>query len=162
MKTLFAVFFVLVSSALAAEPVCTTTESAIEATRTRTLDASVPGFLKGATITVKLADGRESTVPAEKFKVVPRAQQFVVEHTEHVIRTECSSNTPNKNRVSGLIGHGAQAGLSSSVSGPTTEVESNVGLVGGAQYQRMLNDTLSVGVQGQTNKTGSILIGIDF
>jgi hypothetical protein len=30
------------------------------------------------------------------------------------------------------------------------------------QYQRLLTEKISVGVQGQTNQTGSLMIGLDF
>ena len=130
------------------------------ATETKVINTDVPNHLKGATIIVRTADGRESSVPAEKFKVVPRKQQFLVTKTERSKTLSCSTN--KKNRVSLLGGHGAQGGLSSSQSGNLVEVESETGAVVGAQYQRMLNDTFSVGVQGQTNKTGSILLGVDF
>lgn len=163
-KSIFTmVALVLISSlAFAGDPVCSEQSSAEVATAELEIKTDVPNYLKGATITVTLADGRTSTVPAEKFKVVPRKQQFITTHTETKSVVSCTTNSPNKNRVSLLGGHGAQGGLKSSVNGNVAEVESKTGLVGGAQYQRMLNDTLSIGVQGQTNKTGSILIGIDF
>jgi hypothetical protein len=161
-KYLIALLALFSMVAFAGDPVCSEQTSAEEATAELEIKTDVPNYLKGATITVTLADGSSSTVPAEKFKVVPRLQQFITTHTATTKVVSCSTNSPNKNRVSLLGGHGAQAGLNSSVSGTTTEVESKTGLVGGAQYQRMLNDTLSIGVQGQTNKTGSLLLGIDF
>lgn len=149
--------------AFASEPVCTQQTDAAESTGQLEIKTDVPNYLKGATITVTLADGSSSTVPAEKFKVVARRQQFITTHTESKTVVSCTTNTPNKNRVSLLGGHGAQEGVTRAATSPTSAtVESNVGLVGGAQYQRMLNDRFSLGVQGQTNKTGSILIGVDF
>ena len=138
---------------------CAETTSEAVTTETLVLKTDVPAHLKGATITVRTADGRESTVPAEKFKVVPRMQQYVVTKTKQETMKTCG---PNKNRLSVLGGNGSKSGLVSSTNGKTVEVESKVGFVGGAQYQRMLNDTISLGVQGQTNKTCSLLIGIDF
>jgi hypothetical protein len=142
---------------------CTSQESAAEAKEMLEIKTDVPSHLKGAVIIVRLADGRETTVPAEKFKVVPRMQQFVVTKTEKTKVTSCVTNKPNKNRVSLLGGHGTKEGLDSRQVNPNlVEVESRTGLVGGLQYQRMLNDRISVGVQGQTNETGSLLIGLDF
>jgi hypothetical protein len=126
------------------------------------ISTDTPNHLKGAVIIVRQKDGRESVVPAERFKVVPRKQQFIVTTLETNSTISCTTNEPRKNRVSLLGGHGAQEGLTSTKTGTTVTVESNVGLVGGAQYQRMLSDRVSVGVQGQTNKTGSLLIGLDF
>jgi hypothetical protein len=129
-------------------------------TETKVISTDVPSHLKGAVIIVRRADGVESAVPAEKFKVVPRKQQFVVTKTERSKTLSCS--TSKKNRVSLLGGHGNQGGLTTTQAGSTVEVESDTGVVGGAQYQRMLNDTLSIGAQVQTNKTGSVLLGVDF
>lgn len=124
------------------------------------ITTDVPSHLKGATVTVRRADGKESTVPAEKFKVVPRKQQFVVTRVKETKTVTCSTN--KSNRVSLLGGYGARNGLSSSTDSSSTTVESSTGVVGGAQYQRMLNDRWSLGVQGQTNETGSLLFGMDF
>lgn len=154
----------LTVKALASES-CVQNEDESRATHSAEISSGYPAYLKGATITVKLADGRSSTVPAEKFKVVPRLQQFVVDEITIQKTTVCTNNAPRKNRVSGMVGHGAQEGLTSSKSASTSTVESNVGIVGGAQYQRvlpLLDDRISIGVQGQTNKTGSVLLGLDF
>lgn len=130
------------------------------------ITTDVPEHLKGATITVKTRDGRESTVPAEKFKVVPRVQQFVV--TEHSSATVKTCVVPKgvseyKNRVSALGGVGANEGLDRvQVSPSVVEVESRMGTVLGAQYQYMFADRWSVLLQGQTNKTGSLGVGFDF
>ena len=153
-------FIVAMLLSLQAYAECTEELSEEIVMETKEITTDVPSHLKGATIIVRLADGRESSVPAEKFKVVPRKQQFVVSKTERSKLLSCREN--KKNRVSLLGGHGAQSGLTSKQSGNTVEVESDVGIVGGAQYQRMLNDMLSVGAQIQTNKTGSVLLGVDF
>jgi len=162
MKTLIALLLLVSGISYAGEPTCSEQTSAEEVTGQLEINTDVPSHLKGATIIVRQADGKESSVPAEKFKVVPRKQQFLTTRTERSKVLSCTTNTPRANRVSLLGGHGSQSGLKSTSNGTTTEVESNVGLVGGAQYQRMLTDRLSVGVQGQTNKTGSVLIGVDF
>lgn len=131
---------------------------------TVTISTDVPAHLKGATIIVRRKDGKESAVPAELFKVVPRKQQRIVTRTQQSAVIACREQ-PKKNRVSGLIGHGAQSGLNANTSSQPgyATVESNVGVVGGVQYQRKLGDSpFSAGAQLQTNKTGSLLLGIDF
>lgn len=125
------------------------------------ITTDVPAHLKGATIIVRTADGRESSVPAEKFKVVPRKQQFIVSKTKQVDTTTCS-NEANKNRISLLGGNGPKEGLTRSSDGKTVTVKSKTGAVGGAQYQRLLTERLSVGGQVQTNKSVLLNIGIDF
>jgi hypothetical protein len=148
--------------AMASEPVCTDQTSAEEITGQKEINTDVPNHLKGATIIVRQADGRETSVPAEKFKVVPRKQQFVVTKTKVNHSMTCETNVPNKNRVSALGGYGAKGGLKSSTNGSVAEVESKTGAVLGLQYQRMITDRLSLGIQGQDNKTGSLVLGIDF
>jgi len=141
---------------------CTTTSSADEIKEQLEIKTDVPKHLEGAKIIVRLADGRESEVPAEKFKVVPRKQQFITTRVQSSTIMAC--NKLDKNRVSALIGRGAKNGLGrSSTNNGVTEVESNVGAVGGVQYQRVITkDGLSVGAQVQTNRTGSLMLGIDF
>ncbi len=51
------------------------------------VNTDMPKHLKGATITVTLADGKSSTVPADKFMVVPRKQQTVVGQDKLVNKT---------------------------------------------------------------------------
>ena len=162
MKKLIIALFMISNAVFAGEPVCTEQVGQTEDKEKLELTTDVPSHLKGATIIVRLADGRESSVPAEKFKVVPRKQQFIVTKLETSKVKSCTTNDPLKNRVSLLGGYGARNGLDVSTAGSTTTVESSSGVVGGLQYQRMLNDRLSFGVQGQTSETGSLLIGLDF
>jgi hypothetical protein len=134
------------------------------------VNTDVPAHLKGATITITLADGRSSTVPAEKFKVVPRKQQLIVKHDTVETTITCSTQQPiQRNRVSVLAGRGTQEGLDRNNDNAPNEVtvENKVGPIFGAQYQyktdwKVLKMPLSFGVQGQTNKTGSVMVGVDF
>lgn len=152
----------LISFSAAASENCSVKEFQDEVKETLEIKTDVPNHLKGATIIVRTADGRESSVPAEKFKVVPRKQQFIVTRTEKSKELSCTANTSRTHRVALLGGHGTQSGLKTSQSGSTVEVESKVGFVGGLQYQHMVSDRFSLGVQGQTNKSGSLLLGVDF
>lgn len=155
----YLIFFLsMISPALAED--CSTTQSEEVVTQETEIRTDVPNYLKGATITVKLANGKESAVPAERFKVVPRLQQFFVAATQKTRETTCRN--VDRNRVSVLSGHGPKSYLKTSSSPTVTEISTDVGFVGGLQYQRMLNDMISLGVQGQSNRTGSILLGLDF
>jgi len=140
---------------------CSTTSEAATIDETREITTDVPNHLKGATIFIILADGTHSSVPAEKFKVVPRKQQFVVTKTSQKDVTMCSAEQ-NKNRVSLLAGTGPKEGLERSQTGTTVTVESRTGNVGGLQYQRLLYKRLSVGAQIQSNKSGLVSVGVDF
>jgi hypothetical protein len=128
------------------------------------INTDVPKWLQGATIIVKQADGKESIVSADKFKVVPRKQQFIVTKTKQESVTMCKTEGASRkhNRVSLLGGYGSNGKLSTTSSASKATVEQEYGPVGGLQYQRSLSDTLSIGVQGQTNKNSSLLLGIDF
>lgn len=160
MKYLIALTLFLNLGNIAFAKSCTEEVGEAQVKKQLEISTDVPAHLRGATITIRLADGRESSVPAEKFKVVARKQQFIVTELERSKVTSCVKN--RSHRVSGLIGHGAQAGLKTSANGNMVEVESKTGIVGGGQYQYMLNDRLSIGGQYQTNETGSFLLGIDF
>ena len=161
MKYVLALLTLVSLSSLAQES-CTDMVSHSEAKDQLKIDTKTPKHLKGATIIIRQADGKETSVPAERFKVVPRKQQFIVTKVETTMAVHCFTNNPRKNRASLLGGYGAKNGLTTTTVGTTTTVESKSGVVGGAQYQRMLNKRLSVGLQGQTNETGSVLLGLDW
>lgn len=151
----------IMNTAQAKEPVCSESAGQEEVKEALEIKTDTPAHLKGAVIVIRQADGSESQVSAEKFKVVPRKQQFIVTKTEKRVNKTCTSE-PNKNRVSILGGYGAKPGLTKESSPGKVDVKSKVGVNAGAQYQRMLNDKWSLGVQGQTNKTTSVLFGLDF
>lgn len=131
------------------------------------INTDVPKWLKGATITVRTADGRESTVPAEKFKVVPRKQQYLTTKTLQQQTLTCTSKAHvRRHRLAAFAGHGAQGGLNVDRSKAPfeTSVESKVGIVGTGQYQYLLpvlDDRFSLGLQIQTNETVSAGIGFE-
>jgi hypothetical protein len=160
MKTLL--IALLVSTVAIAKEECNTSSKQEEVKETQLITTDVPSHLKGATIIVRLADGRESKVPAESFKVVPRKQQRIVTKLETKVSSFCRQTLDNKNRISLLGGHGPNGRVEKTVSTDQVEVETRNGIVGGLQYQRSLNEKLSIGVQGQTNRTGSLMIGLDF
>jgi hypothetical protein len=165
MKTLLIALF---ASFFAMADDCSTELAEATVQETKEITTDVPKFLLGATVCVKLASGQETCSPAEKFKVVPRKQQFVVTKTKQLEVTSCTQRVkadPKRNRVSFLAGNGTQEGLSRTTSGNTVTVESNTGAVAGYQYQRLLpyfEDRLSVGVQGQTNKSLLLNVGLEF
>lgn len=154
-----------------ADQKCSTQSSEYEASEKMEIKTDVPKHLEGATITITLKDGRTSTVPAEKFKVVPRKQQYIVTKMDRSTNTTCSMTVEQsqKNRISLLGGSGTKDGLDrdDSNSPNSVSVKNRTGAVFGAQYQRqigvkVLDMPLSVGIQGQTNATGSVLLGVDF
>jgi len=140
---------------------CLTDTGAVVTEEQLEIKTDVPKFLEGAVIIVRTADGRESTVPAEKFKVVPRKQQFITTKTKQLEKTVCSAEQ-NKNRVALLGGQGPKGGFDKSATATTVTVESRVGVIGGLQYQRLVTDRISVGAQLQDNKSALLSVGLDF
>lgn len=113
-----------------------------------------PAFLKDAEIKVTLKDGSTSSFSANEWKVVPRTDKR---------KPKAIAKTENKNRVSVLGGFGATGSVSDrKLAATKTRINTNESAVGGLQYQRKLDDRFSIGVQGQSNKTISVMIGLDF
>ncbi len=166
MKMLYVLIAFLICSPSLALCDCTTESSAEYVDDQLEIKTDVPKFLEGATITVKTKDGRESTVPAEKFKVVPRAQQFITTKTSRTTVVTCEAERL-KHRVSILGGNGPRDGLDRREDPSETVVESRVGAVGGLQYQyttdlKLFDLPVSIGGQVQTNKSGLLGAGVDF
>lgn len=126
------------------------------------IKTDVPKFLEDATITVTLKNGASTSVPARLFKVVPRKQQFLTVATEKSIVKTCEVKNLHRNRASAIGSVGPTGNLTSKTSGTTTTVDIEHGAVGALQYQRLLTDELSVGVQAGTNKGAGLMLGIDF
>jgi hypothetical protein len=142
---------------------CTTQVGQNETTKTTVITTDVPSHLKGATIIVRLANGKETTAPAELFKVVPRKRQEIVLEKTQTVNTVCENEAAQRrNRISVLGGRGPVGGLDISRSGDTVSVQNKVGAIGGLQYQYKLTDRFNVGVQAQTSKTALISGGVDF
>lgn len=168
MKTLI-ILLALISGPSFAGESCTSATSDTQFETTSVSESAAPKYLEGATITVTLANGKSSTVPAEKFKVVPRRQEQRVS----LIRTRtdrvCSVDSAKPHRISVMAGRGLQKGLDvDNSAGPgTVAVENRIGAIFGVQYQyrtdlEIFGHPLSVGVQGQNNKSGLGMIGLDW
>lgn len=154
-------YFIIVPFICYAGEDCSTTSVEEQVLEKQVIDTAVPSHLKGAKIIVRLADGRESEVSAEAFKVVPRKQQFLVTKVAKNSTTMCSADQ-KRNRIAVLAGRGPKEGLNRTSSANRVDVESRVGTVGGLQYQRLITDKFSIGVQVQSNETGLLSIGLDF
>ena len=140
---------------------CSTTSNIDSSKEMLEIKTDVPKYLEGAKIIVRLKDGTESVVPAERFKVVARKQQFIVTLIQQTDSTMCSAEI-NKNRVNLLAGQGPKGTLSVDKSSSKVQVESQVGVVGGIQYQRLITDRVNLSIQGQTNDSALIGVGLDF
>lgn len=115
----------------------------------------VPAALKDAEIVVSLKDGSQAKFSANDWKVVPRIDK---KKAQPVAKAE-----EKNNRISVLGGYGSLASLKKSVDASgKASINTREGIVGGLQYQRKVSDRISIGAQGQTNKTFSLLLGLDF
>lgn len=148
---------------------CTEKSSVDQVEEQKEIKTDVPKHLKGAKIIVRMADGRESVVPAEKFKVVPRKQQYLVTKVKKSTVVSCTSLVAAKNRISVMAGEAPTGHLDrdDTLSPSKVEVSSERGLVGGVQYQRDLGLTafglpVHAGAQVQTNKSLLIDAGVSF
>lgn len=144
---------------------CSDAVSSSEVKEQMEIKTDVPKYLEGATIIVRLKDGKESVVPAEKFKVVPRKQQYLVTKVQNDIVRMCKSNL--KNRLSVVAGSGPNGKLYRSSSGSYVKVENEQGLVGGVQYQRqtgivIFGKEINAGLLYQDNSTFSGTAGFDY
>ena len=104
----------------------------------------------------KKAKPKVAPAPVET-KVVEKEVVRTVEKTVTVTKIQ-------KNRLSlvGGIGATGKVDYSFDSSAGSFRAKSDIGAVGGLLYQRKVSDKISIGVQGQTNKTGSLLLGLDF
>lgn len=129
--------------------------------------AEMPKYLKGATVTVTLKNGKTYTFKSEEHAVVPRNQMTKpteIKMARKIIKqVEQKKLVKNKkNRVYILGGVGNTGSLETSTNGSTYETKNKRGVVGGVGYQRKINQDVNVGVQVQTNGTTSLSIGTDF
>lgn len=168
MKYAFILLTIFLTSMFAKAETCSTEESSTQVEEQQLITTDVPSHLKGATIIVRLANGKESKVPAEKFKVVPRKQQYLVTKVSNSTVRSCVNVSPYRHRVSALAGYGATGHLDRNVDGNNTTVEADRGFIGGVMYQYKFTDRWSLGLQGQgndtsrKNKTGLGVLGYDF
>ncbi len=151
---------VLLAQVTKADEVCTSHVQSANVDEFITVEDEAPKSLKDATILVKLANGKEYSFSANAFKVVKRTKEKVVAKAIVIETLKCSAQY--KNRVSVLAGRGIKEGLDVQVNGAQVDASNAVGTIYGLQYQRSLTDKLNVGVQVQSNKTNSLMLGLDF
>lgn len=134
---------------------CTETE----VVETKDINTPTPESLKDATIIVRQKDGTTKEMPANEFKVVPRKQQFI---TKTKATIDCSNQKAKNNRISLVGGYGPSGFISKSVKTNSARLEAEPGPHGGLQYQRLITSRFSIGAQVLSNKSASLLLGLDF
>ena len=162
MKTLMILLLTFASAAHAAD---SCSESVSESTQEVVYEVNkgMPAHLKGATITVTQADGTSSTVPAEKFMVVPRKQKTVLGQSKQTSKTLTCKGAEKKNIVFADVRNDYK-GVETTTDGKTATVESKKGVIPGLNYYRrqLLDSPIGAGVGVDTNGTVKGMVGIDF
>lgn len=125
------------------------------------IKTDVPKHLKGAQICIFKQETGYNCVPAEKFKVVPRMQQFIVSKTVQQHKTMCSAEV-RKNRIGVAVGRGTKSGFDRSSTPNSQTVSTKVGDLAAAQYQRLVTERLSINGQVLSNDSGLVGVGWDF
>lgn len=130
--------------------------------------AEMPKFLEGATVTVKLKNGKTHVYKAEDMAVVKRsnlsinsgAMQQASNIVQKVKDKELVEN--NRNRVYVLLGSGLNGDLNSKTNGSKYKISHDKGTVLGFGYQYKFTNDYNLGMQVQDNGTTSLSIGMDF
>lgn len=146
-------------------------EECIEESSTITQDVvhnvnkDIPKHLRGATIIVRQADGRETTVPAEKFMVVPRKQQTVVGQNKIVSK----KLTCDKDQKKNILYVGAKRELTdletkTNAINKSAQVDSLKTLTPSINYMRrkVLDSDLNLGIGIDKNSQIGGTVGLDF
>lgn len=127
-----------------------------------------PSYLRGATITVTLKNGKTYTFSAEEYAVVKRGEETPLQVTKleedeqklvlpEVVRVE------RKNIVSVGVVNGTSHHLRVSSSSSHVEVKTERQTGVQAQYQRLINDRGAyLGVQADTNENVGVSLGVGF
>lgn len=165
MKLLTALIVLFSSVAFANE--CKEVSKRIVQEVVHTVNTDVPKHLKGATITITKADGTSSTVPAEKFMVVPRKQKAIVgENVVMTVDRTCQADEKlstvflDVKKLPSRIESNTESIPNGSKATSTIYKE----VVPGVNYYRrqMLDTPVGAGVGVDANGTVKGMIGLDF
>jgi hypothetical protein len=130
---------------------------------TYAVNKNIPNHLKGATITITLANGKTSTVSADKFMVVPRKQYTVVGESSTATKTVTCSAKKNKNLIM-LEARKDITELDTEVNGQQAKTIAKKNIIPGLNYYRrdVLDTKFGAGAGADTNGTLKVLVGFDF
>lgn len=161
MKYLLIILMSLTSVSYAEE--CSETQSTVVQNVVYTVNKNMPAHLKGATIIVRQANGKETSVPAERFMVVPR-KQYTKLGENKAVNTKLTCNKDQKKNIVYVGAKKELTDLETRVSGNTARVESSKTLVPSVNYMRrkVLNSDLNLGIGIDKNSQIGGTIGLDF
>lgn len=125
------------------------------------LNTDVPKGMEGAVIIVRSKDGRESSVPIEKFKVVPRKQQLM--YTKVVSKSKSICEGGKNLLMFGARKDYRSTSTQTSADGKTASVSTEKDLVPDASYmRRKLFGPIGAGVGIDTNATPRVFFGTEW
>ena len=132
-----------------------------------TVNTDVPKHLQGATITITKADGTSSTVPAEKFMVVPRKQKTIVgENVAVTVDRTCQAEEQLNTLFLDVkkLPSKIESSIESLPNGTKATSTIHKDVVPGLNYYRrkMLETPVGAGVGLDANGTLKGMIGMDF
>lgn len=127
------------------------------------VNKDMPKHLKGATITITLADGSTSTVSADKFMVVPRKQYTVVGESSSTTKTMTCKAKTKKNSLM-VDARKDITGLDTETNGSQAKVVAKKDLVPGLNYYRreVMDSNIGVGAGVDSNGVVKAIVGFDF
>jgi hypothetical protein len=140
---------------------CTNIQTQSVVNKTKVITTDVPKHLKDASILIRTNDGRISWFSANKFKIVPRKQQYIV--TERIVHTDRLCKVKDKNIL--MVGaRRDHQDLDTRINGKTATVQSEKGLVLDAAFMRknISDSALGLGIGIDTNGTLKGLVGVEF
>lgn len=143
---------------------CAESTKVVEQDVVYAVNTDIPKHLKGAKITVTTADGKTSTVPAERYMVVPRVQKTVVGQNKLVLqRTTCSKKAPPDKLTLFVDAKKEYTGVSKDAGANIASISSNKAIVPSINlYKNSLIGPLGIGAGIDSNSHGKFMIGIDF
>jgi len=168
MKTLIIAIITLISFTATAKEQCHEQQSESSEEVVYAVNKNMPRYLKGAKITITLADGSTSTVPAEKFMIVPRKQYTKLGENKTVNKKVSCTKSSDKKNIVMLEAREDVTDVESKTEkvngGIKASTKANQAIVPGLNYYRreVLDTPIGVGLGLDTNGTVKGMIGIDF
>lgn len=149
---------------------CGETKSEVTETKTeQEVETVVPAHLKGATLTITLANGSKEVVKAEEYMLVKRKHKrpvVRVSSKETTLACETKVVESSKKNIISVQAVRSQSGLSKDVVNPTTvEVETRRSVGAGVMYQRKVDTgtrDVVFGIGADTNKGINLGVGLEF
>jgi hypothetical protein len=146
---------------------CMETQSTVTQDVVYEVNKNMPAHLKGAVIIVRQADGRETSVPAERFMVVKRIQYTKLGENK-ITNSKLTCKAKQKKNIVFVDAKKEHSGLNTTTQlipgGVSAKVQSDKALTPGLNYYRrqLLDSDLGAGVGIDKNGQIKGMIGLDW